>query len=256
MLKTLHKIFISFGFNLPQFIMSVYDLPVYIKNLFLFYKSRNGDNSFKIKQFYPVLGEKYLPGGSVKSHYFLQDLYFAQKIFKAAPATHFDIGSRVDGFIAHLATFMNITVLDIREIPNQIRGINFVKYDIMNPKSIENSSIGSISSLHVFEHIGLGRYGDEIDYNGHLKALQNVHKMLVVGGLFYFSVPIGKQRIEYNAHRIFSIPYLDQILVDSWEIIEFSYIDDTGILYENQNIKLSFDISILYGCGMFILKKK
>jgi hypothetical protein len=256
MINTLHKLFTSFGINLPQLLMSLYDLPAYVINFFKLYKSKNGDKGFEIKNFYPVLGEKYKPGGTIKSHYFIQDLFVAQKIFKAQPVTHYDIGSRVDGFVAHLATFMNVTVLDIREIPNQIQGINFVQFDITKSDSIKNNSLESISSLHVFEHIGLGRYGDEIDYNGHIKALKNVFNILIDGGIFYFSVPIGKQRIEYNAHRVFSTSYLYQILKGSWDIIEFSYINDLGILHENQNIELSFDSNINYGCGIFILKKK
>ncbi len=256
MIKTLHKLITSFGINLPQLLISFYDLPTYIINFFKLYKSKNGDKSFGLYQFYPVLGEKYKPGGTIRSHYFIQDLFVAQKIFKAQPRTHYDIGSRVDGFVAHLATFMNVTVLDIREIANQIQGINFVKFDITKSESIKNNSIESISSLHVFEHIGLGRYGDEIDYNGHIKALNSVYNILIDEGIFYFSVPIGKQRIEYNAHRVFSTRYLYEILKDKWDIIEFSYINDLGILYENQDIELSFNTNFNYGCGIFILKKK
>jgi hypothetical protein len=70
----------------------------------------------------------------------------------------------------------------------------------------------SLSSLHAIEHFGLGRYGDPIDINGHLKAITNLHLMLKPKGKFYFSVPIGKQRIEFNAHRVFSIKYLIRIL--------------------------------------------
>ncbi len=34
------------------------------------------------------------------------------------------------------------------------------------------------------------------------------NRMLKKEGKFYFSVPIGEQRIEFNAHRVFSVKYL------------------------------------------------
>lgn len=85
----------------------------------------------------------------------------------------------------------------------------------------------SISSLHVIEHFGIGRYGDPIDYFGYLKAINNITKILKSGGIFYFSVPIGPQRIEFNAHRVFSVAYLINILSQNFEIRSFSYVNDT-----------------------------
>ena len=86
----------------------------------------------------------------------------------------------------------------------------------------------SISALHSIEHFGLGRYGDSIDYYGYLKALDNISKILRSGGKFYFSVPIGDQRIEFNAHRIFSIKYLLYLFDERYYLNSFSYVDDFG----------------------------
>ena len=44
----------------------------------------------------------------------------------------------------------------------------------------------SISSLHAIEHFGLGRYGDPIDYYGHIKAISNITKMLKKMGPYTF----------------------------------------------------------------------
>ena len=73
------------------------------------------------------------------------------------------------------------------------------------PDSLVNSC-ESISSLHAIEHFGLGRYGDKVDAKWHLKAIENIYQMLKPDGIFCFSVPIGKQRIEFNAHWVF--PFL------------------------------------------------
>lgn len=118
----------------------------------------------------------------------------------------------------------------------------------------------SISSLHAIEHFGLGRYNDPVDYFGHIKALDNIYKMLQPHGIFYFSVPIGVQRIEFNAHRVFSVSYLIELFTNRYmyDILSFSYVDDSGYLFENvcldeKSINNSYNCH--WGCGIFELKK-
>jgi hypothetical protein len=55
--------------------------------------------------------------GVAKGHYFHQDLLVAKYIFEAKPERHIDVGSRVDGFVAHVASFREIEVLDVRPLP-------------------------------------------------------------------------------------------------------------------------------------------
>jgi len=116
----------------------------------------------------------------------------------------------------------------------------------------------SISSLHAIEHFGLGRYGDPVDYYGHLKAIDNITKILRKEGRFYFSAPIGKQRIEFNAHRVFSVQYLMDLFAKNYVVDSFSYVDDNGDLYTEIDLKRS-DVSnsfgCNFGCGIFELKK-
>ncbi|MFM7339384.1 MAG: DUF268 domain-containing protein, partial [Bacteroidota bacterium] len=90
------------------------------------------------------------------------------------------------------------------------------------------------------------------------KALQNITAMLKQGGTFYFSVPIGPQRIEFNAHRVFSIDYLMQLLSKDYVITSFSYVDDEGEFYEDITLNdtmISSNCNCTYGCGIFILRK-
>ena len=117
----------------------------------------------------------------------------------------------------------------------------------------------SISSLHAIEHFGLGRYGDPIDYWGYLKAIQNITMMLKQGGTFYFSVPIGPQRIEFNAHRVFSLSYLQNLLSGEFDISSFSYVNDAGEFHEDIHLTdemIAQNCHCNYGCGIFILTKK
>ena len=79
---------------------------------------------------HPCLFDKHEAGGIASGHYFFQDLIVAQKIFLRNPVKHVDIGSRIDGFVAHVATFREIEVFDIRPIQSIINNIKFKKADL------------------------------------------------------------------------------------------------------------------------------
>ncbi len=215
-------------------------------------------NDFQITRLYPFIYDRFEVSGSVKGHYFHQDLWVAQRIFKNQPIHHVDIGSRIDGFVAHVASFRPIEILDIRPLKNTVTNISYRQADLMNPQPNLINYCDSISCLHAIEHFGLGRYGDPIDINGHLKGLQNIYQILKTGGKFYFSTPIGTQRIEFNAHRVFSIEYLMKLFEGKYQINQFVYVNDAGDLMSNadlspENIKNNFGCH--YGCGIFELTK-
>ena len=217
-------------------------------------------NQFPLGNNFPCLIDKDEEGGSASGHYFHQDLWIAQNIFKENPQNHVDIGSRVDGFVAHVATFREIEVIDIRNLSNTIPNIKFIQADCMSAiDSKYENYCDSISSLHAVEHFGLGRYGDPIDAEGHLKGLNNIYRMLKPKGTFYFSVPIGPQRVEFNAHRVFSIKYLLDHFEDKYDLRSFSYVDDQGDLHRDTVLNeenILNNCNCMYGCGIFFLKKK
>jgi hypothetical protein len=125
-------------------------------------------------------------------------------IFSAKPEKHVDIGSRVDGFVAHVASFREIEVLDIRPISTIIPGVLFKQADLMNPAADIINYCDSLSCLHALEHFGLGRYGDPIDPKGYESGLRNMADILRPDGIFYLSVPVGMERVEFNANRVFN----------------------------------------------------
>ena len=67
----------------------------------------------KITSSFPIVQDYNASSGISSGHYFHQDLLVASMINKASPTRHIDIGSRVDGFIAHVASFRKIEVIDI-----------------------------------------------------------------------------------------------------------------------------------------------
>lgn len=214
---------------------------------------------FPFLGFFPCIEDKFDEGGVAKGHYFHQDLLVARRIFQNNPKTHIDVGSRIDGFVAHVASFRPITVLDIRPFTNNIPNIEFVQADFMAEldEGLINSC-DSLSCLHALEHFGLGRYGDPVDYDGYMLGFRNLYKMLKVGGKLYFSVPIGPQRIEFNAHRVFSVNYLMDCFSGKYGVDYVSFVDDRGDLHEHvkpDENELADNFGCWLGCGIFELTK-
>jgi len=233
--------------------------PTFLREYNQFRKqAQNGHNDFPLKQFYPCFEDRFQESGVASGHYFHQDLLVASKIFKNNPHKHVDIGSRVDGFVAHVASFREIEFINIRQIRTQIDNIIFTQGNLMENNFILEDYCDSISCLHALEHFGLGRYGDKIDYQGHLLGWENIYKILKKGGKLYFSVPIGKQCVEFNAHRIFSMAYILKMIGGLYHINSFSYVNDAGDLIKNPEITedaIKSNFSCNYGCGIFELIK-
>ncbi len=115
----------------------------------------------------------------------------------------------IDGFVAHVASFREIEVFDVRPVSTQIPNVTFKQANLMARESIEPLIAGggycdSLSCLHVLEHFGLGRYGDPIDPNGYKTGFANLASLLRPGARFYLSTPIGKERVEFNANWVFA----------------------------------------------------
>jgi hypothetical protein len=205
----------QFGFNVKLFLWSLRGIPEFIIDLLNFRSSYKGQLTLL-----PCLHDRYEEGGSTKHEYFWQDLVVAQRIFESKPVKHVDIGSRVDGFIAHVASFREIEVIDIRPLTTTIPGVVFRKGDVMNYRSLpgsdeDNGYCDSLSCLHALEHFGLGRYGDQIDSEGYLNGITNMAKLLKPAGVLYLSTPIGRERVEFNANWIFDPRKIIEIAKDS-----------------------------------------
>ena len=247
------------GFDHDAFFAFVKNFPSYLSDYKELKKQMQDSNDFQRIIIYPILHEKNVESGVMKGNYFHQDLLVARKIFENNPERHLDIGSRIDGFVAHVASFRKIDIMDIRPQNSVVKNMTFYQSDLTQFTEDFKACSDSISSLHAIEHFGLGRYGDRIDLNGHVKALNNIHLMLKPKGRFYFSVPIGDQRIEFNGQRVFSLTYLISILSGNFTIDNFNYVDEKGNLFENailtpQSIETNFNCNY-YGCGIFELTK-
>ncbi len=247
LLKIIHLFFCQFGINLTK-----------VKNIIYIFSFIRDYLNFRklsyIDHIVPILGEDKEKSSKIIKHYFSQDLLVASYIYKNNPKKHVDVGSRVDGFVAHIAAFRKIEVFDIRYNNFQFKNIIFKKKDI---SKIDKSLINycdSISCLHTIEHFGLGRYGDQIDPSGHIKGFKNLIKILKTGGTLYISFPVAdKNTIYFNSERSFNPK---EILKWSNEVklIKFDFIDDNEKIFLDANLE-KFNKKVKYGCGIYTLKK-
>lgn len=248
------------GISPRSFVHSIKGLPAFLDDRRKFMKQyRSMRYDFEWGYSYPCLEDRSESSGAASGHYFHQDLLVAQMIARNTPVKHVDIGSRVDGFVAHVAAFREIEVMDIRKQDNRINNIIFKQVDIMKDIDCLVEYCDSISALHSIEHFGLGRYGDTVNSDGHLVGLNNILRMLKRGGRFYFSVPIGRPRIEFNAHRVFSLQYLLTMIKLNYTINSFSYVNDRGDLVADALLTeqaIATNCGCYWGCGIFELIKR
>jgi hypothetical protein len=123
-LKMIYKIFALSGVDPIRIGRSILGSPKYAIDLIKILSNRKS-TQFGALYLFPITADSSEPSGSMSGHYFHQDLYVAQQIFKQKPNKHVDIGSRIDGFVAHVASFRPIEVLDIRANESHQKNIVF-----------------------------------------------------------------------------------------------------------------------------------
>ncbi len=251
LLKCLN-IFLFFGLDLQRIYLLVF-IPYFLAS-FCKFKLKKG----KVNKIKPILGDFLSSVNLMQGHYFHQDLIVANKIYKKNPSRHIDIGSRVDGFVTHVASFRKIEIFDIRKIGvSQHSNIISAQKDIMKT-NVTTEITDSLSCLHTIEHLGLGRFGDDLDPDGHIKGFKNLLKLLSKDGLLYISFPIAtKSRLEFNEQRVFQYQEILQwlkICGDNYILECFDFIDDLDNVNLNHNINNVIK-KLDYGCGIYTIKK-
>jgi Caenorhabditis protein of unknown function, DUF268 len=198
---------------------------------------------------FPVLGDRssHTP---FDPHYFFQGSWIARELAEASPPLHVDIASSVltmSVLSAHVPTIF----VDYRPLVVRQNNLMSVAGDI-NSLPFADASVGSLSCLHVIEHIGLGRYGDRVAVGGAKKAARELARVVRNDGAFYLSTPVGRERVCFNAHRI-SSPHTVVSWFPDMQLQCFSYVDDAGRLHVNAPMSDAEGLS--YGCGLFTFRK-
>jgi SAM-dependent methyltransferase len=228
---------------LPQFVCNWRD-----------YQRINRDPRFEIRlrEVWYRAHDRYATAGTAHGHYFFQDLWAARRLYDWGIKTHVDVGSRLDGFIAHILPFCHLTYVDIRPLGLDWAGFTF-KQGSITQMPFEDGSVPTLSSLHVIEHIGLGRYGDTVDPDGYLKAAAELSRVLAHGGWLLLGTPVGRERLCFDAHRVFDPETIVQAF-RGLALAEFFLVDDTGLgIIADASFEQARRCE--YGCGLFVFEK-
>lgn len=183
-------------------------------------------------------------------HYFYQAVWAMERIAEYTPQVHVDVGSDIK-FVGLLTTHVPVLFIDIRPLKVDLPRLKSISGSITS-LPFEDQTLPSLSCLHVAEHIGLGRYGDQLDPAGTRRACRELSRVLAPGGHLCFSLPVGRPRVNFNAHRVHSPRQILEFFQDL-TLVEFSLVDDQG------NFSLHVDLDRLqdmdYSCGLFLLKR-
>ena len=148
-------------------------------------------SNFEIYPSHPYLFDKNDKG--LKLQYFhFQDLWAFKILSKNSIFELLDIGSNLS-FITFASSVSKIKCLDIRPHKIHLENVDFIIGDI-NKLPFNDDSINNLSSLSVIEHIGLGRYGDNIDLFGMEKSVKEFERVLKKNGNLIVSFPFGKKK--------------------------------------------------------------
>lgn len=224
--------------------------PKFIYNLVKFKVLSNRDGRFKVKfiDTFPCLFDNTKKTG-FDPHYTYHPAWAVRTIAKINPSKHIDISSILH-FSTLLSAFIPTEFYDYRPAEIQLDGLACKKGDLTD-LPFEDDSVESISCMHTIEHVGLGRYGDPMDIHGDIKSAKELRRVVKKGGSLILVVPMGKPKIEFNAHRIYSY---DQVIemFKGLELKEFSLIPDnfkeTGLI---KNADKSLVEKQDWACGCF-----
>lgn len=246
--------------NIYFLLLWIYKYPSFLRDYFrLKSLTRKTENDvqqrfpLKISDIYPQLFDN-TGRTHFDPHYTYHPAWAARIIARLKPSKHIDISSILH-FSTLVSAFVPVEFYDYRPAEVQLQNLKCKKGDLLALPFPDNS-VESISCMHTVEHVGLGRYGDTRDPEGDIKAARELGRVVRKGGNLLFVIPIGKPRICFNAHRIYSY---DQVisLFPGLELREFSLVPDD---YKISGLIMNADQDMVkdqsYACGCFWFVKK
>ena len=237
------------AFVAPRPLVGAVYLPRYLRDWFGFRTAAPAASRPRLRDSYPCLAD-WSPSTPFDPHYFYQGAWLARHLAARNAPVHVDVGSSVM-MLSVMTAWAPTVFVDVRPLHANISGLLPVAGSI-GRLPFADGSVASLSCLHVIEHIGLGRYGDPLDPDGATRAAAELRRVLAPGGRLYLSTPVGRERVCFNAHRVFAA---DTVCAwfNGFRLAEFACVDDQGSF--NARAAPDDARNLEYGCGMFVFER-
>jgi len=209
------------------------------------------DARARLREIVPCLADSTATTGYDR-HYVLHTAWAARILRRISPSEHVDISSSLY-FVAIASAFVPIRFYDLRPAALGLENCDSGVADIQR-LPFSDRSVESLSCMHVIEHIGLGRYGDPLDPNGDTKAIAELRRVVKPGGNLLIVVPVGRQRVQFNAHRVYAPDAVPRFFQDC-RLAEFAVIPDDprlGTLLRDADPEAYRDADYACGCYWFV----
>lgn len=231
-----------------RFARAARNAPLFVAD-YIAYRRMPGSEQLRLGDLNPSLHER-TGSHEFDAHYFYLNAWAMRRVFATRPSVHFDVASQTP-FVTALSAVLPVCYLDYRPLAVHLSGLRSIAANVVL-LPLRSNSVRSLSCLHVAEHIGLGRYGDPLDPSGTIKAAAELSRVLAPSGELLFALPVGRQRVCFNAHRIHSAVAIREKFADL-ELCEYSGVGDDGVFKEL--IALDHFDRDDYACGMFRFRK-
>lgn len=219
------------------------------KDFTQFAAKNDGRLSVNWEDTFPCLNDKTLQT-PFDAHYVYHPAWAARVLAQTKPAEHVDAASTLN-FASMVSAFVPVKFYDIRPASLTLSGLQSGSADL-TALPFGTGTIKSLSCMHTVEHIGLGRYGDAINPAGDIQAISELKRVLATDGDLLFVVPVGKPRVQFNAHRVYGYNQIMEYF-SNFKLQNFSLVLDNGTYIENADPGLVE--KQMYGCGCFWFKK-
>jgi SAM-dependent methyltransferase len=161
---------------------------------------------------FTVLRELHYDAGTHPATYRDFECAFAADcLARRRPEQILDVGS-YRHFIMGLLAATPVTTVDVRPREPATRSETVIVCDA-KALAVPDASFDAVVSLCAVEHVGLGRYGDDLDLDADRAAMAEMIRALRPGGWLVFSTTVtrGAPAIVFNAHRIYDVAMIERL---------------------------------------------
>jgi len=206
-MKTVNKLLSLFGLRLSR-TKQIDNKEMEFRRKYrdYFEQVKNNKRGFKVYEEY-----RYDIGDHPMQQIHFESEFSAYHLHKSNAAKVLDIGSsRV--FVLGLLAHYDVTTLDIRDRKTILDNETVVTCDAKSLDFPDNSFDAALF-LQSLPHFGLGRYGDEFDLDGDIKAFSEITRVIKPDGTLIFSLAMtgGEASIAFNARRNYNYESIQKL---------------------------------------------